>query len=210
MAIPTKLNNKQSPLQLTPPGCRCYSTIYDIAATCSSTSTAKMARKQQRIEGLSNTEEHYQINKQLGRPRKHHTPIAKKILATDHYLKLGKAAQEVENELGIPGSSVRRIAAQARQCAKENHRPLEDISNYQEASGRGRKEVFSSSQADVLAKYVFSCRDCRMKTAQEHIVDLELPISVSAFQNLMYERFFSMTRCASESHQSWQSGDAHI
>ncbi len=169
-----------------------------------------MARKQQRTEGLSKTEEHYHINKQLGRPRKHHTPIAKKILATDHYLRLGKTAHEVENELDIPKSTVKRIAAQARQRAKENHRPLEDISNYQEAPGRGRKEVFSSSQADALAKYVVSCRDCRIKTAQEHIVDLELPISVSAFQNLMYERFFSMTRCTSESHQSWQSGDARI
>ena len=153
-----------------------------------------MACKQRRTEGLSKTEERYEFNRQLGRPRKHHTPIAKKILATDRYLKQGKTAQEVENELDIPKSSVRRIAAQARQRVKENHRPLEDISNYEEASGRGRKEVFSSSQADALAKYVVSCRDCRMKTAQEHIVDLELPISVSAFQNLMYERFLNMTR----------------
>ena len=153
-----------------------------------------MACKQRRTEGLSKTEERYEFNRQLGRPRKHHTPIAKKILATDRYLKQGKTAQEVENELDIPKSSVRRIAAQARQRAKDNHRPLADISNYEEASGRGRKEVFSSSQADALAKYVVSCRDCRMKTAQEHIVDLELPISVSAFQNLMYERFLNMTR----------------
>ena len=169
-----------------------------------------MSPKQQRSDGLSKTEEHYHINKQLNRPRKHHTPIAKKILATDRYLKQRKTAHEVENELDIPESSVRRIAAQARQRAEENRRPLEHISNYQEASGRGRKEVFSSSQADALAKYVVSCRDCRMKTAQEHIVDLELPISVSTFQNIMYERFFSMTRCTSESHQSWQSCDARI
>ena len=155
-----------------------------------------------RIEGLSKTEEHYRINKQLNRPRKHHTPTAKKTLATDHYLRLGRTAQEVENELDIPKSSVKRIAAQARQRAEENRRPLEHISNYQEASGRGRKEVFSASQADALAKYVVSCRNCRMKTAQEHIVDLELSISVSTFQNIMYERFFGMTRCTSESHQS--------
>ena len=73
-----------------------------------------MARKQRRTEGLSKTGERYEFNKQLGRPRKHHTPIAKKILATDRYSKQGKPAQEVENELGIPKSSVKWIAAQAR------------------------------------------------------------------------------------------------
>ena len=167
-----------------------------------------MAPKQPRTEGLSKTEKHRQINKQLDRPRKHHAPIAKKSLATDRYLKQRKTAREVEKELDVPKSSVVRIAAQARQRAKENHRPLEHIANYEEASGRGRKEVISSSQADALATYVVSCRDCRMKTDEQHIVDLKLPISVSTFQNIMYERFFSMTRCTSEAHQSWQSVDA--
>lgn len=119
-----------------------------------------MSPKPSRTEGLSKTGEYRQINKQLDRPRKHHTPIAKKIIATDRYLKRGKTAREVENELDIPKSNVVRIAAQARQRAAENNRTLHDIASYEEAPGRGRKEVFASSQADALAKYVVSCRDC--------------------------------------------------
>ena len=207
MAIPTPLNNKiasATSLSLSVHGLRYCPYLFSIPPT------TKLAPKQPKTDGLSKTEEHRQINKHLNRHRKHHAPIAKKILATDRSLNQAKTAREVENELGIPKSSVVRIAAQARQRAAENNRPLQDIANYEEAPGKGRKEVFSSSQADALAKDVVSCRDCGMKTAEQHIVDLELPISVSTFQIVMYERFFSMTRCTSESYQSWQSDDARI
>ena len=154
-----------------------------------------MPRKIRRTKGRAKTEERYEFNKELNRPRKHHIPIAKKILVTDHYLKQGRTALEVENEFDIPASSVRRIAGQARQRAKENRRPLEDITNYQEGCGRGRKKVFTSRQADALAAYIVSSRTCRMKTAQEHINDLGLQISVTTFQNLMYERFLARRKC---------------
>ena len=118
-------------LTLLPPYCwRCYSITCNITLLLSLPHTVKMPRKIRRTKGRAKTEERYQFNKELNRPRKYHNLITTKILATDHYLKQGRTALEVENEFRIPRSSIRRIARQARQRAKEHRRPLEDISNY--------------------------------------------------------------------------------
>ncbi|KAK0511029.1 hypothetical protein JMJ35_006581 [Cladonia borealis] len=160
-----------------------------------------MPRKIRRTKGRRLTEERYEFNKDLNRPRRHHIPIATKILATDHYFK-GSTAKEVSKELEIPVSSVKQIATRARQRAEENRRPLKDISNYQRASGSGRKKVVSSNQADAIAKFVVSSRECRMKTAEEHVADMELQISVSTFQNLIIARFHFALRYR---HFNWRN-----
>ena len=154
-----------------------------------------MPRKIRRTKGRAKTEEFYRINKKTGNERNHYTDLGRKIVATERYLHQGESARKVAADMDIPRSTVERVANRARKLSIQHRRPLADISNYQVQLGRGRPTIFSQSQGDALAAYVTSSRIHRMKTAQQHIIDLKLQISVELFQNLMYERGLARRRC---------------
>ena len=143
-----------------------------------------MPTKHRVTKGRSKTEER-KVSKS-GRKR---IEPAKRMLATYLYVEQGKSKREVSKELDILPSTVGRIANRATDRATDLRIPLLNISNFQDRNEHvGAPKKLTKEEEDEICDYVVKSRDNRDKETFQHIADLKLDISISTFNQIMYDR----------------------
>lgn len=119
------------------------------------------------------------------------TTVPERIYIATLCEKSGKSTREVAKETGIPQSTVTRIAKAARDGAFKQHLPLQSIENFASKHRSGRPQLLSESEKDKIAEKVVENRDSRELQANAILKELNLQISPSTLQQLLYDRGYA-------------------
>lgn len=122
-----------------------------------------------------------------GTDRREHD-LGKRIAATCLVEIAHNSVTSAAKQVGIPKNTLSCIRRKAVEHAKENDLPITDPSNYEDSFRSGRPAALSLDEGDQLCSHVVSTRESRDKTAEQHIHELGLNISVSTFTQIMYDR----------------------
>lgn len=129
--------------------------------------------------------------------RREHT-IEKRVAGTCLVEMAHSSLRSAAKKVGIPPSTLAKIRQKAVKHATDNDLPLTDPSNYKDDPRPGRPHVMSEMEADQLCSRVVSTRESQNKSAEQHIREMDLNISVSAFAQIMYDRGYERRSCAWE------------
>ena len=106
------------------------------------------------------------------------------------------AVKEVSENMDIPHDTVKRVIAKARNHARENRLPLTDRSNYEDKPHTGQPKKLTTEQEDWICNWITKeDTDHRDLLPEQIISKLNLDISESTLQQLMYDRGYSRKRC---------------
>lgn len=97
-------------------------------------------------------------------------------------------------------STIKGVANRAQKQAHIHGRLLQYIANFNDAPRSGRPKAFTKDQGDAPANHILLSKETGSKTAAEHIAHLEFKISVSLFENLMYDRHINLHKGEWKSH----------
>ena len=106
--------------------------------------------------------------------------------------KLGLKNREIGAQLRIHHQTVGKVFRRVMNRSCELGIPVDDPLCYKDdTSTKGRKRVLTEECEEELVLYVASTRETRKKTAAEHINELDLCISISKFEQVMYDHGYS-------------------
>ena len=139
---------------------------------------SRMPRKQRASKGLT---------PRVTKSQRKELLVSERARITSLVEDAGWSKTQVAKHLDLNPGTVGKTARCAVANAKENWKPLSDISNYQDAGRSGQPCKLTDQQCDEICEWITSCKEhCDMQ-AWEIIAKLQLNISDSLLFQLMYD-----------------------